>query len=169
MTKDILNTGVKPSLLLDAIRGNFEAKGGVVLEKTAISGISVRPDEAELDTSPLDGGDGPGAITARLVVDCMGFASPIVRQARWGQKPDGVCLVVGACARGFDESANESADLIYTTSGHNRHRPVERAVLLGERSRLGAALRTERRTCSPISTHTRVDLHSRTSSTTTGI
>ena len=116
VTKDILNTGVKPSLLLDAIRGNFEAKGGVVLEKTAISGISVRPDGAELDTSPLDGGDGPGAITARLVVDCMGFASPIVRQARWGQKPDGVCLVVGACARGFDESANESADLIYTTT-----------------------------------------------------
>ena len=35
-----LNTGVKPSLLLDAVRGNFEAKGGVVLEKTAISGIS---------------------------------------------------------------------------------------------------------------------------------
>ena len=33
VTKDILNTGVKPSLLLDAIRGNFEAKGGVVLEK----------------------------------------------------------------------------------------------------------------------------------------
>ena len=41
VTKDILNTGVKPSLLLDAVRGNFEAKGGVVLEKTAISGISV--------------------------------------------------------------------------------------------------------------------------------
>ena len=119
VTKDILNTGVKPALLLDAVRGNFEAKGGVVVEKTAISGISVRPNGTQLDTSPLganEEGDGPSAITARLVVDCMGFASPIVRQARWGQKPDGVCLVVGACARGFDESANDAADLIYTTT-----------------------------------------------------
>jgi len=48
-------------------------------------------------------------MTARLVVDCMGFGSPIVRQARHGQKPDGVCLVVGSCARGFAEEANQSA------------------------------------------------------------
>ena len=46
----------------------------------------------------------------------MGFGSPIVRQARHGQKPDGVCLVVGSCARGFSEETNQSADLIYTTT-----------------------------------------------------
>ena len=39
-----------------------------------------------------------------------------MRQARHGQKPDGVCLVVGSCARGFDETTNQSADLIYTTT-----------------------------------------------------
>lgn len=38
---------------------------------------------------------------ARLIVDAMGHASPLVRQARWGQPPDGVCLVVGSCAAGF--------------------------------------------------------------------
>jgi hypothetical protein len=46
----------------------------------------------------------------------MGFGSPIVRQVRHGQKPDGVCLVVGSCARGFDEESNQSADLIFTTT-----------------------------------------------------
>jgi hypothetical protein len=46
----------------------------------------------------------------------MGFGSPIVRQVRHGQKPDGVCLVVGSCAHGFDEESNQSADLIFTTT-----------------------------------------------------
>ena len=25
-------------------------------------------------------------------------------QVRWGQKPDGVCMVVGSCCRGFDDN-----------------------------------------------------------------
>jgi hypothetical protein len=62
-------------------------------------------DGAWLDVSPAPGAKrdsaghiavpSVGPMTARLVVDCMGFGSPIVRQARHGQKPDGVCLVVG--------------------------------------------------------------------------
>lgn len=44
--------------------------------------------------------DEPG-ISGRLLIDCMGNFSPIVRQARWGKRPDGVCLVVGSCCRGF--------------------------------------------------------------------
>lgn len=52
-------------------------------------------------------------ISARLLIDCMGHFSPIVRQSRQGQKPDGVCLVVGTCATGFDQ--NDSSDLIKTT------------------------------------------------------
>lgn len=35
---------------------------------------------------------------------------------RWGHKPDGVCLVVGGCARGFDPDSNTTADVIYTNS-----------------------------------------------------
>jgi hypothetical protein len=35
---------------------------------------------------------------------------------RWGKKPDGVCLVVGGCARGFDAAANTTADIIYTNT-----------------------------------------------------
>ena len=131
VTKDILNTGVKPALLLECVRENFEKAGGVVMERAALDGIEVHPDGAWLDVSPAAGADTdrldrpidrptgsrpPGLVTARLVVDCMGFGSPIVRQARHGQKPDGVCLVVGSCARGFSAETNQSADLIYTTT-----------------------------------------------------
>ncbi len=38
------------------------------------------------------------------------------KQIRWGEHPDGVCLVVGTCARGFVN--NTASDLIYT------HTPV---------------------------------------------
>lgn len=56
--------------------------------------------------------DNGRALIGRLLLDVMGNASPIVRQIRWGQHPDGVCLVVGACARGFEN--NTTSDLIYT-------------------------------------------------------
>lgn len=56
----------------------------------------------------------PQVLTARLVLDAMGHASPVVQQVRWGQKPDGVCLVVGTCARGFDPAQNTTGDVIYT-------------------------------------------------------
>jgi hypothetical protein len=46
----------------------------------------------------------------------MGHASPAVRQARWGQKPDGVCLVVGACCRGFPPDRNTTGDVIFTNT-----------------------------------------------------
>jgi lycopene cyclase CruP len=47
---------------------------------------------------------------ARLLIDAMGHFSPIARQARDGQQPDGVCLVVGTCAQGYEH--NDSGDLI---------------------------------------------------------
>ena len=36
ITRDILNTGVKPSLLLECVRENFEAAGGTVMERAAL-------------------------------------------------------------------------------------------------------------------------------------
>ena len=40
----------------------------------------------------------------------MGHFSPIVQQARQGNKPDAVCMVVGTCAKGYQN--NETGDLI---------------------------------------------------------
>lgn len=48
---------------------------------------------------------------------------------RWGRKPDGVCLVVGGCARGFDPAANTTADVIYTNS--NMQPPGSAAAATG--------------------------------------
>lgn len=57
-----------------------------------------------------------GSITSRLVIDCMGNLSPISRQARWGMKPDGICIVVGTCASGFAPENNTMADLLYANT-----------------------------------------------------
>ena len=59
----------------------------------------------------------------------MGHASPAVRQARAGQRPDGICVVVGTCAKGYGAESpqsetlrpqarlNDQGDLIYTNQG----------------------------------------------------
>lgn len=38
----------------------------------------------------------------------------LILQIRCGRKPDGVCLVVGSCARGFKD--NSTSDVIYSSS-----------------------------------------------------
>lgn len=130
-TRDVLNLGVSPARLVAAVRARFEAAGGRVLERTALQELRVHPDGALLQLDSGGGGAGSSngsaaqqqqqqqegrSLTARLVLDCMGHASPVVRQVRWGQKPDGVCLVVGTCCRGFDPETNTTGDVIYTNS-----------------------------------------------------
>ena len=57
-------------------------------------------------------GQGSGEeVRARLVLDCMGHWSPIVKQMRGVQRPDGMCLVVGGCASGFTPETNKCARL----------------------------------------------------------
>ncbi|XRA99395.1 hypothetical protein NFJ02_07g130940 [Pycnococcus provasolii] len=109
LVNDILNLGVSPAELLIRVRRRFESVGGTVLEHTALEGIEVHPDAAVCKIANSDD------VKARLVLDCMGFGSPAVRQARGADaRPDGVCLVVGSCASGFDPAKNTSGDLIYT-------------------------------------------------------
>jgi flavin-dependent dehydrogenase len=103
---DILNLGVSPARLIEVAKKRFESVGGEVLELTGLSKLDVFDNGAVVS---LDNGK---AVVGRLLLDVMGNASPIVRQIRWGQHPDGVCLVVGACARGFEN--NSTSDLIYT-------------------------------------------------------
>ncbi|CAI7881610.1 unnamed protein product [Closterium sp. NIES-54] len=110
--RDILNLGISPARLIEAAKQRFLALGGVLLEGVALTSLKVYDDAAVLHFA--DPSVPP--LKARLVVDAMGHASPIVRQARWGQKPDGVCLVVGTCARGFPPETNSMGDIIFTTS-----------------------------------------------------
>jgi hypothetical protein len=111
--RDVLNLGVSPDAVVAAARRALEAAGGVVFERTGCDGVDVYDDAVLLRLS-ADSPGGARPLRARLALDCMGHASPIVRQARWGQRPDGVCLVVGSCARGFTD--NTSGDVIATTA-----------------------------------------------------
>ncbi|CAL5227327.1 g10267 [Coccomyxa viridis] len=58
----------------------------------------------------------PDQLTCRLIIDCMGHWSPIVRQMRGSTKPDGMCLVVGSCASGFAPEHNRTADFMRTVT-----------------------------------------------------
>ena len=80
------------------------------MEGTPLKGIVV----SESLGAAIDMGDDSEPVTTRLVLDCMGNASPISRQQRYGRKPDGVCAVVGSCAGGFDKETNLLGDIIYT-------------------------------------------------------
>jgi hypothetical protein len=101
LTRDVLNLGVYPSVLIAKARARFESKGGVVLEKAGLDGVKVGPDGVLLDVPGRQGG-----VSARLLLDCMGNASPITRQIRYGQRPDGVCIVVGTMAAGYAPENN---------------------------------------------------------------
>lgn len=83
----------------------------------ASAGVQVHPDSVAISVQ-LPAGSAAAAggsqVTSRLLIDCMGHASPVVRQVRWGRKPDGVCLVVGTLGTGFSD--NSTADVIYTNT-----------------------------------------------------
>lgn len=113
VTSDVLNLGVSPKKLIDHVRENYQNAGGVIVESAALEKIWVHPNgvQARLrDQSKEE----TLAIASKLFIDCMGNQSPIVRQVRHGQKPDGVCLVVGSCGRGFAD--NSHGDIIRTIS-----------------------------------------------------
>uniref|UniRef100_A0A383W650 Uncharacterized protein n=1 Tax=Tetradesmus obliquus TaxID=3088 RepID=A0A383W650_TETOB len=56
----------------------------------------------------------PSKLSCRLLLDCMGHYSNIVKQMRGRAKPDGMVLVVGGCATGFPAELNTTADLLTT-------------------------------------------------------
>ena len=57
-------------------------------------------------------------VKARLMLDAMGNGSPISKQIRGPVEPDGVCVVVGSCASGYNEQNNTYSDVIYTGTYH---------------------------------------------------
>ena len=100
--KDVLNVGVDPVFLLEALKAKFLAAGGHLVEQAAFESATLHPNGVSVQA-------GSGCFRARLLLDAMGHFSPIVRQARQGQSPDAVCLVVGSCAQGFTD--NSTGDL----------------------------------------------------------
>ncbi|XP_031489938.1 uncharacterized protein LOC116257383 isoform X5 [Nymphaea colorata] len=106
--EDILNLGVSPAKLIEVVKQRFINSGGTIYEGSSISTISVYDDSVLINFSEAE------FLSARLLVDAMGNFSPIVKQVRSGKKPDGVCLVVGSCSRGFKN--NKTSDVIFSSS-----------------------------------------------------
>lgn len=124
----VLDVGVSPEALLRCVRERFEAAGGIVLENTPVKSVAIHPDGASLvlaSTSAVSGGAAvPSTLHTRLVIDCMGHRSPIALQQRGGQKPDGVCVQVGSCARGdWASQWRSSGDFFVTASDAIRAGP----------------------------------------------
>lgn len=128
--KDVLNCGVNPRILLAAVKKRFVNElGGVLLEGHDFDSAIVAEDGVEMTLKLREASSGAlgaggagvvGAVTSstkkirtRLLVDAMGNFSPIVAQFRQGQIPDGVCLVVGSCARA-NWPDNHTGDLLYS-------------------------------------------------------
>jgi lycopene cyclase CruP len=99
---NVLNTGVDPVYLLETLKSRFLEFGGTLIENTPFERVTVHPNGVSVKAG--------SQFNARLMLDAMGHFSSVIRQARQGQKPDGVCLVVGTCAKGYAQ--NETGDLI---------------------------------------------------------
>lgn len=111
-TNDVLNLGVSPAVLIERVGKRFQELGGTLRERTPLKGVCT----SESLGAAIDLGEEEEPISTSLVLDCMGNASPISRQQRYGMKPDGVCAVVGSCAAGFEKETNLIGDIIYTNS-----------------------------------------------------
>jgi lycopene cyclase CruP len=118
-TENVLNIGVDPVYLLETLKQKFLTAGGTLLEKMGFESAIVHPNGVQVllqsgtsqsGTSQSGTSQSGTSLTTRLLLDFMGHFSPITQQARNGQKPDAVCLVVGTCATGFPP--NPSGDLI---------------------------------------------------------
>ena len=143
--RDVLNVGVTPERLVRHAADNFEALGGVIMDRHMLVEAHIAPNAVRVTLQPQRkmaisaslGAGGTGvaareeatqkdvvAITARLLVDAMGVFSPIAEQSRGARKPDGVCITVGSCMAGSWVS-NESPDVIYSFQPINASRSTQ--------------------------------------------
>jgi lycopene cyclase CruP len=100
--RDVLNIGVDPVYLLATLKAKFLEHGGRLLEFTSCDRVTIHPNGVEIKI-------GAAQLTSKLFIDAMGHFSPLAAQVRAGVKPEGICLVVGSCATGFE--CNETGDI----------------------------------------------------------
>lgn len=112
--EDILNLGIRPDILISILKEKFIRLGGTVFEDSAVDRVDVYNDSAII--SKTTNANCSSTFSCKLLIDSMGNASPISRQTRGNVEPDGICIVVGSCAQGYNASNNTYSDIIYTDS-----------------------------------------------------
>jgi len=118
-TPNVLNLGISPQRLLEIVSKRFIDIGGIIIDESFVKGVVVSEQKGvALDIQPQKGEKDQEKVikTSRLLLDCMGNASPITRQVRKNTKADGICIVMGTCASGFDTETNKVGDIIYTNT-----------------------------------------------------
>ncbi|GAB4384292.1 MAG: lycopene cyclase family protein [Elainellaceae cyanobacterium] len=113
--EDVLNIGVDPVFLLDTLKFKFLQVGGKLCEHTPFQEAIVHPNGVCVRTQA----EAAPSFTTKLLLDAMGHFSPISQQARQGQKPDAVCMVVGTCAQGYP--SNDTGDLFASITPMQEH------------------------------------------------
>jgi lycopene cyclase CruP len=106
--RDVLNIGVDPVYLLAILKEKFLAFGGKLAEFSPCDRVTIHPNGVEIVAKN-------SKFTSKLFIDTMGHFSPLVSQIRGDKKPEGICLVVGTCAEGFD--LNETGDIFAAFTG----------------------------------------------------
>jgi lycopene cyclase CruP len=139
--EDVLNVGISPRALIETMKARFLENGGALFEETSFKAATVMSNGVTISLTPVRSSstqltatdvNRPSAVvassngivmdrrqlTTRLLIDCMGHYSPIVKQIRNSQTSDGMVMVVGGC---FESSKiksgqlkNDTADLLYT-------------------------------------------------------
>jgi lycopene cyclase CruP len=107
--RDVLNLGVNPIVLLELLKQKFLDAGGSIWEQTELHKTIVHADGVAVY---LQQNQTPICLKARLLLDVMGHFSAIATQSRQGNRPDGICMVVGSCAQGIP--AKDYGDLFYS-------------------------------------------------------
>ncbi|PZU99257.1 MAG: FAD-dependent oxidoreductase [Pseudanabaena sp.] len=116
--RDILNIGVDPIYLLEILKQKFLNAGGILFEQTGFKQATVHNNGVSVEILPKQSSKSGTTefIHGRLLLDVMGHFSAIAKQARsqvnGNIKPDGVCMVVGSCAKGMPPKSY--GDLIYS-------------------------------------------------------
>jgi lycopene cyclase CruP len=100
--RDVLNIGVDPVYLLATLKDKFLERGGRLLEFTSCDRVTIHPNGVAIKL-------GAAELTSKLFIDAMGHFSPLAAQARGDVKPEGICLVVGSCATGYEQ--NQTGDI----------------------------------------------------------
>jgi hypothetical protein len=104
-TKNILNLGVKPDRLIELVKEEFMKYNGSVYEETMVQSVEVYDQTVLVSLQQQQ--QSKLQLQGRLLIDGLGGQSPIMRQYRGAVPPDGMCIVVGSLARGYQQQQQQ--------------------------------------------------------------
>lgn len=125
-TPTVLNIALDSEKLLQMCGEKLKRAGGEIWDETEFIRADIEPDQAVVTLQHLPS-SAEKQVSARLLVDAMGTASPIAWQLNGGRAFDSVCPTVGAViAKGFEPGVWDSdyGDVLYSHGDISRGRQL---------------------------------------------